>query len=178
MQSFIEDVKRFDGFALVVVGALLFLVCSFLPWVSGSSDQTGTKVSDSSNAWDGDGPWLIRGYDVTSDGVTDTDSGTDMVILLPIALVAAGVVVASRMGKPVANATLIALGASGLLAVLLIAEGVTVSGAVDDLKKLALTRGITADGSLSFGYFGAVLAALVMAIGGVKAYQAGQQRGS
>mgnify|MGYP001253796073 CR=1 FL=1 len=193
-QTFLADLKRLDGFALVVVGALLFLVCSFLPWTSAEISNQVSTTSDSSNGWDGDGVWLIRGWEVNATNAAtqlsglDVDSGTDMVVLLPIALIGAGVAAASRFGKRVANAKEIVLGAGGLLAILMIAETVHVGGAIDDLVKLLDGQTFTtadgnqfllsASGSVGFGMYLATLAALVMAGGAVKHFLAARQAAS
>jgi hypothetical protein len=190
-QTFLADLKRLDGFALVVVGALLFIVFSLLSWTDGSITANGQKSASSSNGWDGDGAWLIRGWEVNeTNAVTmlnggNVDSGTDMVVLLPIALIAAGAAAASRLGKRIGNVNEIVLGASALLAVLMIAEAVHVSGAIDDLVKLldgvtfqfqnGTTALLGASGSVAFGLYLAVVAALAMAGGALKTFLAARQ---
>lgn len=74
----------------MVVGALLFIVCNFLPWTSAEISNQVSTTSDSSNGWDGDGVWLIWWEVNATNAATqlsglDVDSGTDMVVLLPIA---------------------------------------------------------------------------------------------
>lgn len=193
-QSFMADLKRLDGFALVVVGALVFLVCSFLPWTSAEVSNGVSTTSDSSNGWDGQGVWLLRGWEVNATNAAtllsglDVDSGTDMVLLLPIALIGAGVAAASRSGKRVSNTKEIVLGAAGVLAALMIAETVHVGGAIDDLTNLLDGQTFTtadgnqfllsASGSVGFGLYLATLAALVMAGGAVKHFLAARQTAS
>lgn len=190
-QTFLADLKKLDGFALVVVGALLFIVFSLLSWTDGSVSANGQKSENSSNGWDGDGVWLIRGWEVTeANAVTQlsggkVDSGTDMVVLLPIALIAAGAAAASRLGKRIGNVNEIVLGASALLAVLMIAEAVHVSGAIDDLMKLldgqtfqapdGSTALLAASGSVAFGLYLALIAALAMAGGALKTFLAARK---
>jgi hypothetical protein len=179
--SFIADLKKGDGFALVVVGALLFIVLSFLPWASASLTTANGTTEDSSNGWAGDVAWLIRGWDVTEANVISQaqtgkapDSGTDMVILLPIAVIAAGAAAASRLGKRINKVNEVVLGASGLLAVLTIAEVVHVNGAVDDLQKIAAKYGTALSGSVDIGLYLAVVAALVMTAGALRTFMAGR----
>lgn len=186
-QTFMADVKRLDGLALVVVGAIVFLLASFLPWAEGTARgvdrNTGlaTEVSDSGNAWDDEGtPWLIRGFEVKDlinqqAGTPPPDSGTDMVILLPLALIAVGAAAGSRLGKQTQYTKEIVLGAAGLLSVLMIAEAVHVSGEIDDLSAAYTAIGATFDGGLTFGFYIGILCALVMAGGAVKHYLANKQ---
>lgn len=179
-----EDLKRFEGYAVVAAGALLFLVFSFLPWVStelqGFDPNTGAPAtqSTSTNAWDGDTAWWIRGWDVNVQNVQNgtSDGGTDMVVLLPLAIAAAGVVVAVRLGKPVTNGKEIALGASGLLAVLMIGEVVHMNGVLDDVPGiLAQLNGPSFSGSIGVGMYAATLAALMMAVGAGRSVMAAKQ---
>lgn len=184
-QSFLDDLKKLDGLALVVVGALIFILSSFLTWTSGtvsaSDPNTGQRLSESSsaNGWEDDNAWVIRGFDVDDllnrTTVEAPDSGNDMVIMLPIALVAAGIAVASRTGKKVKNHAEIVVGASGVLAVLMIAEAVTVSGAIDDVASAAALIGQSVDAGLAYGFYLAIVATLVMAGGAVKHYLADKQ---
>lgn len=182
-QTFMEDVKKLDGLALVVVGFLVFLVASFFPWAEGTGSRvdpaTGltSEVTDSGNAWDDEGtPWLIRGFSLDDLRKSATpDSGTDMLILLPIALIAVGAAVGSRIGKKIQYANEIVLGAAGLLAVLLIAEAVHVSGEIEDISAAYAASGILFDGGLAFGIYIGILGALAMAGGAVKHYLAAKQ---
>ena len=186
-QSFMEDVKKLEGLALVVVGALVFLLASFLPWAEGTArgvdPNTGlaSEVSDSGNAWDDEGtPWLIRGLEVkdlisAQPGTPPPDSGTDMVILLPLALIAVGAAAGSRLGKQTQYTKEIVLGAAGLLGVLLIAEAVHVSGEIDDLAAAYTAIGASFDGGLAYGFYLGIAASLVMAGGAVKHYLANKQ---
>lgn len=190
-QSFMEDVKKLEGLALVVVGFIIFILSSFLSWTEGSITVNGQENGGSSNAWDGDGVWLIRGWDVNATNATtilsggSVDSGTDMVILLPIALIAVAAAAAPKLGKKFSNSKEIAAGASVLLAVLTIAEVVHISGANDDLVKLLdgqiFDPGngqqilLAAEASLGFGIYIAIIGALAMAGGAVKHYLANKQ---
>jgi hypothetical protein len=182
-QTFVAELKRFDGWAIVVVGFLLFMVCSFLPWTGGEVSGPGGSVDDTANAWDGDSPWLIRGYEVNDTNVSiviqdgTLDSGTDMVLLLPVALAAVGVAVAVRNGKRFKNSAEIGLAAAGLLAVGMIAEAVHVSGALDDASKSLTAFGLSADLGLEFGFIVGVLAAILMAVGAGRTYMASRQPG-
>lgn len=174
-QSFVEDLKKFEGLAVVVIGALLVIIASFLPWLSteATNAQTGAHFEDSVNAWDGGGPWLIRGTEVTVENLQkaqanqSTDGGTDMVLLLPLTLAAAGIAVALKLGKPVNKGTEILLGVTGLLALLLIIEAVHISGQLDDFDNL-----MGSSSSLGFGVFIAIFGALVTAVGALRHFQA------
>ena len=185
-QSFMEDVKKLQGLALVVVGVIVFILVSFLPWAEGKlsyvDTSTGVAVesSDSGNAWDSEGtPWLIRGFGASEFLNRTTaalpESGSDMIILLPLALIAAGAAVGSRLGKKIQYANEIVLGASGLLAVLVIAEAVHVSGEIDDLTSGLAARGAAFDSGITYGFYLGIAATLVMAGGAVKHYLANKQ---
>ncbi len=184
-QSFFDDLKRFEGYAVVVAGALLFLVFSFLPWVStdlsGFDVNTGLPAteSNSANAWDGDTAWWIRGWEVNLQnvqGTTKPDSGTDMIILLPLALAGAGLAVATRMGRSVSYGREIALGASALLAALMIGEVMHMSSVLDEVPDLlAQINGPAFEGSIGFGMYSATFAALVMAVGAGRSLMASKQ---
>lgn len=184
-QSFFDDLKRFEGYAVVVAGALLFIVFSFLPWVStelsGFDVNTGLPASESnsSNAWDGDTAWWIRGWEVNAANVQGTnkpDSGTDMIILLPLALAGAGVAVALRMGRPVSYGKEISLGASALLAALMIGEVMHMSSVLDEVPDLlAQINGPSFEGSIGFGMYSATFATLVMAVGAGRSLMAAKQ---
>ncbi len=179
-----EDLKRFEGYAVVVAGALLFLAFSFLPWVStelkGFDVNTGAAASssNSSNAWDGDTAWWIRGWDVNVQNVQSgtSDGGTDMVILLPLALAGAGVAIAMRLGRSVSNGREIALGASGLLAALMIGEVVHMSGVLADVPDILVQlNGPSFSGSIGVGMYSATIAALLMAVGAGRSVMAAKQ---
>lgn len=186
-KSFLDDAKKADGFALVVIGALLFFVFSFLPWADVTVSGGGTTKSDGSNAWDGESVWLIRGFEVTDNNVLtivnggNVDAGTDMVVLLPIALAAAGVAGAIRLGKRVNKGNEIVLGASGLLAVVMIAEAVHVNSALSEAASITgritipTANGdvlLSGAGSLGFGIYLAILATVVMVGGAAKVFLA------
>jgi hypothetical protein len=189
-QSFMEDVKKLEGLALVVVGVIVFILASFLNWSDGSLKANGQEIGGGpANAWD-EGVWLIRGWDVNATNATTllsggkVDSGTDMVILLPIALIALAAAVAPKLGKKLTNGNEIVAGAAVLLAALTIAEVVHLSSAIDDLVQLLDgqffqtangTVGLEASGSLSFGIYIAALGSLVAAGGAVKHYLANKQ---
>lgn len=186
MPSFLDDLKRFEGYAVVVAGALLFLIFSFFPWVSteltGFDVNTGAPASESnsSNAWDGDTAWWIRGWEVNlqnvQGGTTKPDSGTDMVILLPLALAGAGVALAMRMGRSLAYGKEIALGASALLAALMIGEVMHMSGVLDEVPDLlAQINGPSFEGSIGVGMYSATVAALIMAVGAARSLMASKQ---
>jgi len=183
-QSFLDDLKRFEGYAVVVAGALLFIIFSFLPWVStelsGFDVNTGAPVtqSDSANAWDGDTAWWIRGWDVNVQNLQTAtlDSGTDMILLLPLALAGAGLVIALRLGRAVSYGREIVLGASAVLAALMIGEVMHMSSVLDEVPALMLQiNGPSFSGSISFGMYLATLAALVMAVGAGRSLMAAKQ---
>lgn len=181
--TFIADLKKLDGLALVVVGGVLFFAFSFLAWTSETVSGVGfdgapfTQTAGA-NGWEGEGIWLIRGWDVTENNVRDwangisPGSGSDMVVLLPIALIAVGTVAASRLGRRITHASKIALGASGLLAVLMIAEAFHVNAAIDDVNAILSANGFPSSGGVSFGMYLSIMAALVMAVGAAKAFLA------
>lgn len=92
---------------------------------------------------------------------------------------------AAAAGRRVSSAKEIVLGVSGLLAALMIAETMHVSGAIDDLVKLLDGQTFTtADGnqfllsvlgSVGFGMHLVTLAAIVMAGGALKHFLAARQ---
>jgi len=184
VQSFVEDLKRFDGFAIAVVCAALFVVFSFFSWADAdaTNTQTGQSASSPANAWSGeDGPWLIRGWDVTLENLQkfeagqSVDSGTDMVVLLPLLLGAVGVAAAVRMGKPITRGPEIAVGLAALLSVLMIAELVHLNGASDDLKSIYSQYGVRFDGGPGFGLYISLLASLALTVALGRMYQASKQ---
>lgn len=179
--TFLADLKRLDGVALVVVGAVLFIVCSFLPWTSvevSGFDFNGSPFRESirANGWEGQGVWMIRGWEVTDSNVRDSangiapSSGSDMVVLLPIALVAAGIAATSRLGKRISHAREIVLGVSGVLALLMIAEAMHVSGAIGDVTAILSANNLPSSGGISFGMYLCIMATLLMAGGATKAF--------
>ncbi len=181
-QSFVDDLKKLEGYALVAVGAVLFILFSFLTWADAKKTYpTGQSFESSSNAWDGDGAWLIRGWEVDLDNLNkiesglSVDSGTDMVILLPLALIAAGLALAVRMGKPVQYAREGALGASVILAGLMIGEVFHLNSVIDDAKSIYAPNGISFDGGVGFGMYLATLATLAMAVGAARTYMAAKK---
>ena len=180
-QTFVADLKKFDGFALVVVGALLFFAFTFMTWSSGKVTGVDGSISASSNAWNGENVWLIRGWEVTDTNVASwlqgatPDAGTDMVVFLPLALIAAGVAVATRTGMRINKATEIVLGASGLLALLLVAEMVHLNGAIDDIKSTVAKAGLIGEGGVGAGLYLALAASLVMAGGALRTFLAAKQ---
>lgn len=185
-QSLIEDLKRLEGFAVMVAAGLLFVVLTFLSWTSTKLtfiDQAsgGTvNVEGDSNAWDGDGAWLIRGWEANIENVDmvlrsqSPDAGSDMVLLLPVLLAAVGVAGAMRMGKPVARGGEIALGAAGLLSALMVGEVMHINGVIDDLEGLFAQYGVLFEGSIGFGMYAATAAALGVAFGAFRFFQAGR----
>ncbi|MDO8362712.1 MAG: DUF2510 domain-containing protein [Actinomycetota bacterium] len=183
MQSFLADLKKADGFALVVLGGLLFIICSFLPWISAASPTQGV-AEETANAWDGDAVWLIRGWDLDDARAAgaqgkEPESGTDMIILGPLAVAGAAIAVSSRMGKKkIANVNEIMLGVSGVLGALMIAEVVHVGGVIDDLKAAYTANGGVFEGSVEWGMYLGVLAALVMAGGAVKNFLDARKTGA
>lgn len=184
-ESFVADLKRFEGFAIMVVCVGLFIAFSFFSWfsVEATNPQTGQSASSSSNAWDSEGAWLIRGWEPNLENLQkfesgiSVDSGTDMVILLPIALAAVGVAAAVRLGKQINKGAEIAVGLSALLAVLMVAELVHLNSAADEVKKIYAQFGVSFDGGPAFGLYTSLLAALAMTIGAFRMYQASRQSG-
>jgi hypothetical protein len=180
-QTFLADLKRLDGFALVVVGAVLFFAFTFLTWSSGKVTGVDGYVSSSANAWNGESIWLIRGWDVNDTNVASwlqgitPDAGSDMIVFLPLALIAAGLAIASRRGVRIGKDSEIVLGASGLLALLLIAEMVHVSGAIDDIKNIVARAGLLGEGDVGIGLYLSTAAAILMAGGAVKHYLAARK---
>jgi len=166
---------------VVAVGFLLLLLCSFLPWSGGDISGAGGSEELSANAWSGDSPWLMRGFDVTEDNVLTSaqggtvESGTDMLILFPLALGAVGVALAVRLGKRFERSAEIGLALAVLLAILLIVEAIHVSGALDDFNGILATYGARADFGLQVGFFGGVVAAILMAVGAGRTYLASKQ---
>jgi hypothetical protein len=182
-QSLIEDLKRLEGFAVMVAAGLLFIIFSFFPWanseLTGVDQSTGLSATetDSLNAWDGDGAWWIRGWDVSLENLQSAargqapDSGTDMIILLPAALAALGVAGAMRTGKAVSRGNEIALGASGLLALLMVGEVVHLNGVNDDLKDIFTSSGLIYKGGVGFGMYLSTAAAFALAYGAFRLFQ-------
>ncbi len=182
-QSFLDDLKRFEGYAIAVVCAALFVVFSFFSWTDAKSanPQNGLSASNTSNGWAGDAPWLIRGWDVNLENLqkfeagVSVDSGTDMFILMPLLLGAVGVAVALRLGKPINRGAEIAVGLSALLSVLMIAELVHLNGAADDLKSIYSQYGVQFEGGPAFGLYLSLAASLALTVGLGRMYQASKK---
>ena len=102
------------------------------------------------------------------------DSGSDVIILLPLMLAAVGVAGAMRTGKSVTRGAEIALGASALLAVLMIGEVMHLTGVIDDLKSIFAQFGVQFDGSVGFGMYLGTAAAFALAFGAFRLFQAGR----
>ncbi|HAP76163.1 MAG TPA: hypothetical protein DCR14_08785, partial [Acidimicrobiaceae bacterium] len=177
-QGLLADLQKFEGFAVMVAGALLFIIASFLPWLaSEGTNGFGGSAEDSVNAWDGDQPWMILGWDVSVQSLSsgDTSGTTDMLILLPIALVAVGAAAAPKLGKQFAKSREVATGAGVLLGVLTVAEVFSLSSSIDDFNSILSQNGFAIEASLSAGAWIGAIAAVVVAVGAVRLYMAEKQ---
>lgn len=176
-QGLLADLQKLEGFAVMVAGALLFLIASFLPWgdakVQGF-DGFGNQVSeeDSFNAWSSDAPWMVLGYDASLETFQeaqatgkDPSGATDMIIMAPLLLAAVGVAGAPRVGKSVKNGTTIATALAAGFGVFTIAEVFSLSGSLGDVEDLF---GGALEAGLSFGAWLGVLAAAAVAFGGAR----------
>lgn len=182
LQAFVEQLKRAEGTALVLLCGALVVVATFLPWAKLSiSDGQGGELSDKQNAWAGDVPWLIRGFGAeeyrvavasASEGqLSDTpSSGTDLVVILPLVIVAGALVIARRQGKKVTRGPELVAGCSGLLVLILILEIVHLGSWSGDLQDAIRNAGGTAtvDGGAAYGLWIATLAAAGMTVGAVR----------
>jgi len=181
--GFVDQLKKLEPFALVVVGFVVLVISTFLPWLKSSSRGPGGSGSDSINGWSDEGPWLIRGYDVDEAIQSLTiqavpKGGTDLIILLPLAIIVAGVVVLAAQGKKITYGAEIAAGAAGLLTLLLILEITHIGSWFGDLQDEIAQQfpGVTIEGSAGFGLWLAVIAAALMTFGAVRALLAHRSR--
>jgi len=176
--SFVEDLKKFEGFAVVIVGALLFLILSFLPWSSSKVESS----EGSENMWGSDAPWLVRGYEINEETVSmalqqiPVDSGSDAIVLLPLVLAAGLVAAAVKLGKQVPHAAEITVGASALLALLMIIEISHVKSATSKGVKILQQAGYRADGSVDFAMYAAAAIAIAMTIAAARSLQAARSK--
>lgn len=183
-QGLLADLQKFEGFAVMVAGALLFIIASFLPWADTKVqgfDGFGNQVNEeeSYNAWSSESPWMVLGYDATLETFQEaqatgkTPSGaTDMILMAPLLLGAVGVAAAPRFGKKVNNGTTIAAGLAAGFAVFTIAEVFSLSSSLSDIEDLfggALTAGV------GFGAWIGVLAAIAVGAGGARLQMAAKQ---
>jgi hypothetical protein len=165
---------------VVIGGALLFVIATFLPWMrlgATETDVAGTQYewTEWRNGWSGDVPWLILGADLTSaeNGVCDMLFG---VVLVGGAAVLAIVVATGAAGsiKKVFVLAIIGLGAIAVLLVLL--EALALPGEIGDWRRAyedaAIINGGPADvrGGVSLGIWLALLGALTVVGGGVWCY--------
>lgn len=183
-QGFLDDLKQLDGFAVMLAAAALFIIATFLAW--GSAEVTGVSATgqqvhqeDTTNAWSGDGAWLILGTDTDTSSLTQAaqggkaDGNTDLLILGPLLLVAVGVAVAMRQGKQISNGNQIAAGAAVLFGVLVIAEVFHLSSAGSDIESFGETY-IGGDWTVgvAYGAWIGAIAAVGVAFGGIRHYMA------
>lgn len=180
----LEQLKRGEGAALVLLGAVLVAVSTFLPWakVTFFAAETG-EISDSGNAWATDMPWRITGFGPEEfrvglvEGRTITGS-TDAIIFVPLLIAAVALVLAARQGKRITYGAEAAAACCGLLLGLLVVEVVHLGGWVDDLQQLIVQTGGTAtvDGGAAIGLWVAIAAAGLMAFGAIRSLLAGRAR--
>ena len=174
--SIIEQLKRGEGGAIVLLGAALLAVSTFLPWVKVTFAGASAEITKSSNAWASNAPWLIRGFSTTDwlaaddRGVAMTN-GTDMIVLAPLLLAAVALVLATRQGKRFNHDTEALVGCTALLTLLLILELVHVGGWFNDLQTLIVRSGVpvSVDGGAALGLWLAIVAAAAMTVGAVRA---------
>jgi hypothetical protein len=182
LQTFVDQLKRAEGTAIVLLCGVLVVIATFLPWAKLSiGDNQGGELSDTKSAWAGDVPWLVRGFGAEEYRVavaTQTgdapSGGTDLVVLLPLVIVAGGLVVAMRQGKRVNRGRELVVVCSGLLALLLVLEIVHLGSWADDLQDAVTNAGGSArvTGGAAYGLYLATLAAAGMTFGAVRSLMA------
>jgi hypothetical protein len=130
--------------AVVLGGAALVLIGSFLPWAKAEATILGQTLSNTANGMDGDGK-----------------------ITLVLALVAAGVFFFVPKAKAVGGLVL----AAGLLAgMVAIIDIVDVSNKADDINQQIArigAKGAHADATVSFGLWIVAIGAIVLIVGGI-----------
>jgi Protein of unknown function (DUF2510) len=188
--AILDQLKRGEGAALVLLGAVLVALSTVLPWATYSLTSPGVpEISDSSTAWASDAPWLIRGYDVDEfwtalrqaelgQPSSAPSGGTDLVLLLPLLAGAAGLVFASQQGKRVTRGAEIVMGCCALLLILLVLEIVHLGSWMSDLQKLIVQNGGagSVSGGAGFGLWLATAAAAVMTFGAIQSLRSGRSR--
>lgn len=160
VSAFFRNTPR--GLLIVFIAALVFLIATFLPWITAEAPGFG---SESENAWSGDVPFALLGP--SAEELALGDSGTtDMLLLFPLIAVAAGLAIALARGaaKPGFAQAIVALGVAAALLMLL--EFATISAEAGDFEDLAEAGGFDASVSTGFGLWIAVLAAIGVAVGG------------
>jgi hypothetical protein len=164
--AFVEGLKRLEPFPLIVVGAVLFFISTFLPWAE--------NAVDSVNAWEGDAAWLIFGISTREVAQGGGSGNTDLILLLPLAIIAVAVAAMMRQGKTISYGREISVGAASLLTLLLIAEVVHINGVVDELETDFGFGNVS--GGPAWGLFAAIVAAGVMTFGAVRALLTSRRR--
>jgi Protein of unknown function (DUF2510) len=175
--ALLEQLKRGEGAALVLLGSVVMALSTFLPWakVSFTTPEAG-EISDSGNAWSNEMPWLIRGFGAEEwrtaliQGVALT-GGTDLIVFIPLLVAAAALVLVARQGKRISYGDEAVVACSGLLLVLAVLEAVHLGGWVNDLQNRIVQTGGTAtvEGGSAFGLWLAIAAAALMTFGAVRA---------
>ena len=102
------------------------------------------------------------------------DGNTDMLILGPLLLVAIGVALALRQGKPISNGAQIAVGAAALFGVLVVAEVFHLNSAGSDIESWGTANfgaGVFTAG-VAYGAWIGAIAAIGVAFGAVRHYMA------
>lgn len=183
-QGLLADLQKFEGFAVMVAGALLFIIASFLPWADTKVqgfDAFGNSVNQekSYNAWSSDVPWMVLGYDASLETLQEAQQtgkepsgATDMIIMAPLLLAAVGVAAAPRFGKQVKNGATISTGLAAGFAVFTIAEVFSVSSSMGDLEDLF---GGALEAGVGFGAWIGALAAIAVGVGGARLHMAAKQ---
>jgi hypothetical protein len=177
-QQFLDQLKRLEPLALAMVAGAVFLLSTFLPWATIKASAGGQSQSDSFNAWSGEAPWLIRGFSV-DDAVdsalrqSDISAGTDMLLLLPLALIAVGLMVAVSRGATIPYAREVAVGCAGLLTVLVLVEGFHLTSFIGDFEDGLRDVGgqVQMSGGPAFGLWLGALAAAGLTFAAVKSWR-------
>jgi hypothetical protein len=166
LQAFLDGLKRWEAFPVMLVGGLLFAVSTFLPWAD--VENTQTHASDWINGWDSSGAWVVLGpsaAEIAKDNFAEGNS--DLFLLMPLAIAAIVIVALVRRRRQNATAgNWAAVGLAGALGVLLVVEIVHLDGVVADLRD---DFGFPVDGGASWGLYVAVVAAAVMTFGAIRA---------
>jgi hypothetical protein len=157
--AFLQGLQRLEPFPLMVVFSGLFLISTFFPWAElRDGFQTRTYM-----AWSGEGPWMLLGPSAEDFQREVVPSGTtDLLLLLPLAIGAVVLAVMTfQQRKRISYAREIMIGLTGLLALLLVIEIVTLNGVADDLA---------VNGGSTWGLYLAVVFAGGMTFAAVRGY--------
>jgi hypothetical protein len=181
----VDQLKRGEALAVVLVAAGVLFLSTFLPWAKLSlNNGQADGISDSQNAWASDVPWLIRGFDAEEfrlalvQGTAAPTGGTDLIIILPLLIGAVALAWTIRRGKTMAYASEGLAVCCGLLVIVLALEIAHLGSWAGDLQDQIIQNEGTAtvDGGAGLGLWLAALAGAAMTYGAIRSLLSSRSR--